>query len=70
MLRAWSLNLERYSEVGKWRLENRDASINETALWWLKSNVSVWTGWVTPEAAEAINSALEANETPDGWPIE
>ena len=70
MLRAWNLNLERYSEVGKWRLENRDASINETALWWLKSNVSVWTGWVTPEAAEAIKSALEANETPDGWPIE
>ena len=70
MLRSWNLNLERYKEVGKWRLENRDASTNETALWWLKSNVSVWTGWVTPEAAEAIKSALDANETPDGWPIE
>jgi len=68
MLRAWNLNLELYKDVGKWRLENRDASINETALWWLKSNVSVWSGWVTPEAAEAIKSALAANEIPDGWP--
>ncbi len=68
MLRAWNLNLELYKDVGKWRLENRDASINETALWWLKSNVSVWSGWVTPEAAEAIKSALDANEIPDGWP--
>jgi glycine betaine/proline transport system substrate-binding protein len=67
MLRAWNLDLERYKAVGKWRLENRDASINETALWWLKSNVSVWTAWVTPEAAEAIKSALDANEIPDGW---
>lgn len=68
MLRAWNLNLELYKDVGKWRLENRDASINETALWWLKSNVSVWSDWVTPEAAEAIKSALDANEIPDGWP--
>ena len=68
MLRAWNLDLELYKDVGKWRLENRDASINETALWWLKSNVSVWSGWVTPEAAEAIKAALEANEIPDGWP--
>ncbi len=70
MLRAWNLDLERYKDVGKWRLENRDASINETALWWLKSHVSVWSAWVTPEAAEAIKSALDANEIPDGWPIE
>lgn len=68
MLRAWNLNLELYKAVGKWRLENRDASINETALWWLKSNVSVWSGWVTPGAAEAIKAALDANEIPDGWP--
>ena len=44
--------------------------INDTALWWLNANPDVWAGWVTPEAAEAIKTALEANETPDGWPTE
>ena len=70
MLRAWDMNIERYQAVGKWRGENRDASINDTAVWWLNGNSDVWAGWVTAEAAEAIKTALAANETPDGWPIE
>ena len=70
MLRAWDLNIDRYQDVGKWRRANGDASINDTAIWWLNNNADVWTGWVTPEAAEAINSALQSNEVPDGWPTE
>ena len=70
MLLAWDMNIERYQTVGKWRSQNRDASINDTALWWLNSNQDVWAGWVTPEAAEAITAALAANEIPDGWPTE
>ena len=70
MLRTWDMNIERYQAVGKWRGENKDASINDTAVWWLNGNTDVWTGWVTAEAAEAIKTALEANEIPDGWPIE
>ena len=70
MLRAWDLNIDRYNDVGKWRRANTDASINDTALWWLNNNESLWTGWVTAEAAESIKSSLESNRIPDGWPTE
>ena len=68
MLRAWDFNIDRYEEVAAWRADNPDADTNNAALWWLKSNVAVWTGWVTEEAAESIQAALDANEIPDGWP--
>ena len=70
MLRAWDMNIERYQAVGKWRHENKDASINDAALWWLNSNVDVWIEWVTDDAADAIQAALKANEIPDGWPTQ
>ena len=70
MLRAWDLNIDRYNDVGKWRRANTDASINDTALWWLNNTESLWTGWVTAEAAESIKSSLESNRIPDGWPTE
>ena len=70
MLRAWDMNIERYQAVGKWRRENKDASIDDTALWWLNSNVALWSRWVTDDAADAIKEALEANEIPEGWPTE
>ena len=70
MLRKWDMSIERYDAVGKWRYQNSDASINDTALWWLNSNVDVWSAWVTSEAADGIKAALAANETADGWPTE
>jgi glycine betaine/proline transport system substrate-binding protein len=70
MLRAWDMNIERYQAVGKWRFENTDASINNTALWWLNTNVAVWSKWVTADAADAIKDALEAKEIPEGWPTQ
>ena len=70
MLRAWDMNIDRYQAVGKWRFENTDASINNTALWWLNTNVAVWSKWVTADAADAIKDALEAKEIPEGWPTQ
>ena len=70
MLRAWGLNIQVYSTIAQWQRENDGASSNDAALWWLKSNPDIWTGWVTADAAAAIQSALDANETPDGWPVE
>ncbi len=70
MLRAWGLNIQVYSAIAQWQRENEGASTNDAALWWLKSNPGIWTGWVTADAATAIQSALDANETPDGWPVE
>ena len=68
MLRAWDLNIEVYKPIAQWLLDNPDAETNDAAIWWLKSNPDIWGAWVTPEAAEAIQAALDADEIPDGWP--
>jgi glycine betaine/proline transport system substrate-binding protein len=68
MLRKWDFNIDIYKEVAAWLSDNANADTNDAALWWLKTNDDIWTGWVTGEAAEAIMSALETNEIPDGWP--
>ena len=68
MLNEWGFNIDRFSEVAAWQNENSDASINDAALWWLKQNSSVWTSWVTGDAADAINEALADNTIPEGWP--
>ena len=70
MLRKWDFNIDIYKAVVRWRDGNPDATDNDTALWWLNSNTDTWSGWVTPEAAAAVNTALGNNETPDGWPDE
>ena len=68
MLRAWGLNIDRYKEIAAWQRDNPEASINDAALWWLRSKADLWSGWVTSDAAAAIQAALDANEIPDGWP--
>ncbi len=70
MLRNWDFNIGVYKEVAGWLNDNPDAGANDAALWWLNNNTGVWSGWVTDEAADAINEALEANTKPDGWPTE
>ncbi len=69
LLRTWDFTLERYQELAVWRIDN-EASIAEAALWWLNHNADVWSQWVTAEAAAAIQAALDAGETADGWPTE
>ena len=70
VLRQWDFNIDIYKAVVRWGAENPDADTNATALWWLNSNADIWGGWVTAEAAEGINAALAAGETPEGWPTE
>ncbi len=70
MLRVWDLNINLYKDIAAWQTENSDASSNDVALWWLISKSDIWSAWVTDDAAAAIQAALEANEIPDGWPIE
>ncbi len=70
MLRAWKLEIPEYRKALGWMLDNSAAGINDAALWWLSNNSDVWTGWVTPEAAEAIEEALDNDEIPAGWPVE
>ena len=68
MLRKWDFNIAIYKAVVGWRSENESATINDTALWWLKSNGDIWKAWVTSDAAEAIQEALDNNDIPEGWP--
>ena len=68
LLRAWDFNIEVYKEVARWMSDNDGASAEDAALWWLGSNESTWTGWVTAEAADGVRTALAASETADGWP--
>ncbi len=70
MLRNWGFDIARYKTVAAWASENPDATANDSALWWLNGNADVWSEWVTPEAAAAIDSALMAGEIPEGWPTE
>ena len=70
MLRAWEINIDIYKSIAKWMLDNPDADAKDAAMWWLKGNAAVWGAWVTADAAEAIQAALDADETPDGWPTE
>jgi glycine betaine/proline transport system substrate-binding protein len=68
MLRKWDFNIDVYKAVVGWRSENEDATINDAALWWLKSNAGTWKPWITSEAASAVQAALDGNEIPEGWP--
>ena len=70
MLRNWGMTIEDYKNVANWLSDNPDATTNDSALWWLKGNESIWSGWVTSDAAASISAALAANEIPDGWPTE
>ena len=68
MLRAWDFNVDTiYRDVVQWRLNNLDADIEATALWWLNNRSSKWNQWVTDQAAASIRAALNADEIPDGW---
>jgi glycine betaine/proline transport system substrate-binding protein len=70
MLRNWGFDLSRFKTVAAWQSDNADATVNDSALWWLNSNIDIWSDWVTDDAASAISAALMANEIPDGWPTQ
>lgn len=46
------------NEVLGWGAAN-DATADERAVYFLQTYEDLWTGWVTPEAADAVKSALE-----------
>lgn len=68
MLRKWKLTHEIYGILS---LRGTDGfSHADTAIWWLDENESVWSQWVTEEAAAAIRAALDRGERAEGWPGE
>ena len=70
MLRNWDFNIDIYKEVVRWQGDNPEADTQATALWWLNSFPNIWGEWVTDDAMAAIQAALSAGETAEGWPEE
>ena len=70
VLRQWDFNIDIYKSVVQWQDANPDADVKATALWWLNNNADIWGGWVTDDAAGAIQAALAAGEEAEGWPSE
>lgn len=70
MLRNWDFNIDIYKEVVRWQGDNPEADTQATALWWLNSFPNIWGEWVTDDAMAAIQTALSAGETAEGWPEE
>jgi len=70
MLSAWDFNIDVYKTLARWMHQQDGVSESDAALWWLNSHADVWTQWVTDEAAEAIQAALEAGTVPAGWPTQ
>jgi len=70
MLRKWDFNIDIYKAAVRWQDANPDADTAATALWWLSENRAIWSGWVTAEAADSIQAALDDGEEAAGWPEE
>ena len=63
-LRKWDFSIDVHlRSVIRWLDSNPEASHEDAALYWLSSNVDVWRGWVTEEAATGILAALPAAAT-------
>ena len=69
-LRNWNFDIDVYKTVAAWRAENPDATVGESALWWLNGNQDAWSSWVTTDAASKVQAALAADEEAEGWPDE
>ena len=70
MLRNWDFNIDIYKAAVRWQDETGVTDPATTALWWLKSNSDIWNDWVTADAADAIQAALDDDEEAAGWPSE
>ena len=68
MLRRWEFGVGVYKGVARWQRDRDGAGPEDAALWWLSGNEDVWSGWVTPEAADRIRDALARGERAAGWP--
>ena len=65
-LEQWDFSVGTHLKgVTRWQNDNPTASVEDSALYWLRNNVDTWSGWVTADAATMIREALA---TPPGPP--
>ena len=67
MLGNWDFNIDVYKAAVKWRYETGVTDPAAIALWWLESNLEIWSAWVTDEAVASVQAALDRGETAAGW---
>ena len=65
-LEQWDFSVGTHlKDATRWQDDNPTASMEDSALYWLRNNVDTWSGWVTADAATMIREALA---TPPGPP--
>lgn len=57
-LENYDSSMEETNEVLFYMNEN-DAEAEEAAIWWLEEHEEIWTAWVTDEAVEGVQAALD-----------
>ena len=68
MLRHFNIDIALFKDIARWSRANEGSTDGDAALWFLQAKRDAWSHWVTPEAAEKIQAALDAGEAADGWP--
>ena len=68
MLRNFNIDIALFKDIARWSRANEGATERDAALWFLQAKQDAWSQWVTPEAAEKVQAALDAGETAAGWP--
>ena len=66
-LRNWDFNIAVYKGVAQWTEQN-DATAEEAAFNWLMEEGETWSAWVSADAADAVQAALDAGLDAEGWP--
>ena len=57
MFENWEFTVDLYKSIFLYIDANEGTEASDAALWFLNNN-KIWEGWVTPEAAAAVNAAL------------
>ena len=68
MLSKFNIDIALFKGIARWSRANEGATERDAALWFLQAKSDAWSQWVTPEAAEKIQAALDAGEAAEGWP--
>ena len=69
-LQNWDFTVPEYKTLFHWMDANEGALPKDAAIEWLNTQSDTWTEWVTEEAAEGIQAALDAGKEAEGWPEE
>ncbi len=69
-LQNWEFTIGIYKGIFQWLDSNEGSLPKEAAIEWLNTESDIWTEWVTDEAAEGVQAALDAGKEAEGWPEE